>query len=126
MVVHGRAPAGGLVLVAEALRPTNRVSVYVAILRSSRWCYGYFLVRRGSRVRKWWPRHDGGIVSAACTRGCTMGLQYSGHGVVAGVCMGAGVPRGRRWPWPTRSRCGAPWPAWYSPTASRERSGGSP
>ena len=65
MVVHGGAPAGGLVLVAKALRPANGVSVYVAIFRSSRWCYSYILVRRGGRVRKWWPRRDGGVVSAA-------------------------------------------------------------
>ena len=67
VVVHDGAPAGGLVLVAKALRPANGVSVYATIFRSSRWCYGYILVRRGGRVRKWWPRHDGGVVSTACT-----------------------------------------------------------
>ena len=72
MVAHGGAPAGGLVLVAKALRPANGVSVYAAILRSSRWCYGYFLVQRGGRVRKWWPRHDGGVVSAACACSATV------------------------------------------------------
>ena len=47
MVVHGGAPPGGLVLVAKVLWLANRVSVYVATLRVSRWCYGYILVRRG-------------------------------------------------------------------------------
>ena len=72
MVVHGVAPAGGLVLVAKALWPANGVSVYVAIFRSSRWCYSYILLRRGGRVPKWWPHHDGGIVSAACACSATV------------------------------------------------------
>jgi len=38
VVVHGGALAGGLVLVAKVLRPANGVSVYAAILRSSRRC----------------------------------------------------------------------------------------
>ena len=66
MVVHGGALAGGLVLVAKVLWPANGVLVYVAIFRASRWCYGHFLVRRDGWVRKWWPRHDGGVVSTAC------------------------------------------------------------
>jgi len=69
--VHSGAPAGGLVLVAKALWPANGVSVYAAILRESRWYYGYFLVRRGDRVRKWWPHHDGGGVSMACVCSAT-------------------------------------------------------
>ena len=52
MVVHGGAPAGGLVLVAKALRPANGVSVYATTLQASRWCYGYFLVWRGGRVHE--------------------------------------------------------------------------
>ena len=51
---------------ARALWLANRVSVYTATLRSSRWCYSYILVRRGGGVRKWCPCHDGGIVSVAC------------------------------------------------------------
>ena len=45
MVVHGGALAGGLVLVAKALRLAIEVSIYATILRASRWCYDYFLVR---------------------------------------------------------------------------------
>ena len=71
MVVHGGAPAGGLVLMAKALRPANGVSVYATTLRASRWCYGYFLVRRGGQVREWWPRHDGVVVSVACACSAT-------------------------------------------------------
>ena len=71
MVVHGGAPPGGLVLVAKALRLANGVSVYATTLRASRWCYGYFLVWRGGRVHEWWPRHDGGVVSAACACSAT-------------------------------------------------------
>ena len=72
VVVHGGAPAGGLVLMAKALRPANGVSVYAAIFWSSWWCYGYILVRRGGRVRKWWPRRDGSVVSAACACSATV------------------------------------------------------
>ena len=39
------------------------------------------------------------------------------------VCVRACVPRGRRRPWPTRSRCGAPWPEQQGLAASREGSG---
>ena len=51
---------------ARVLWLANGVSVYAATLRVSRWCYDYFLVRRGSRVRQWWPRRDGGVMSVAC------------------------------------------------------------
>ena len=66
VVVHDGAPAGGLVLVAKALRLANGVLVYATTLRASLWCYGYFLVRRGGGVREWWPCHDIGVVSVAC------------------------------------------------------------
>ena len=69
------------------------------------------------------PRRHGDDSEA---RGCTTGLRWGSHGVVAGVRVGACVPRGRRRPWPTRSRCGAPWPAWHGPVASRGMTGGSP
>jgi hypothetical protein len=64
-----RSSARCPVLVAKALWLANGVWVYATILRVSRWCYSYFLVRRGGRVHKWWLRHDGGIMSAACA--CT-------------------------------------------------------
>ena len=84
VVVHGGAPAGGLVLVAKALRPANGVSVCATIFWSSRWCYGYILVRRGGWVRKWWPRHDGGGVSAACACSATTSMGLGGVSAARG------------------------------------------
>ena len=39
------------------------------------------------------------------------------------MCVCACVPRGRRQPWPTRSRCGAPWPEQQGLAMSREGPG---
>ena len=94
MVVHGGALAGGLVLVAKALRPANRVSVYAAISRSSRWCYGYILVRRGGRVRKWWLRHDGRVLCYGF-QGLGGGLSQKTHRVALAAFGGGAVVKGR-------------------------------
>ena len=63
---------------ARVLWPANGVLVYVATLRASRWCYDYVLVWRGGRVRQWWPRHDGGIMSAACACSATASIGLGG------------------------------------------------
>ena len=49
--------------------------------------------------------------------------QRGGLGVVMDGRVSAGVPRGWRWPWPTRSLCGVPWLEQHGLVASRERPG---
>ena len=66
------------------------------------------------------PRRHGGDDEA---RRSTTGRWWGDLGVVMDVRVSACVPRGRRRPWPTHSRCGAPWPTQRGPTVSRGRLG---
>ena len=71
-------------LVAGALWSANGVLVYAVALQASWWCYGYVLVQRGGLVRKWWPRHDGGIVSAVCACSATASMGLGGVSAARG------------------------------------------
>ena len=111
---HGGGLLGTTATSVRWLQPRRSVLVgRVSFYRSMGTRRGRPGLKAGLRVSRWpvgaprWPRRHGDDGEA---RGCTMGLRLGDHGVVAGVRMGACVPRGRRRPWPTPSQCGAPWP----------------
>jgi len=111
---HGGGLPGTTAASVWWLRPRRGVSVGCVSF------YGYVGMRRGRpglkaglRVSMWpvgaprRPRRHGDDSEA---RGSTTGLRWGSHSMVTDVRMGTSVPRGWRWPWPTRSWCGAPWP----------------
>ena len=90
-------------LVAGALWSANGVSVYAATHQASWWCYSYILVRRGGLVRKWWPRHDGGVMSAACACSAMTSMGLGGVSAARGSLLVSKVKgwrcRGGSWLW---------------------------